>query len=277
MNRIAVCTSSALGFWMAVAPALSAQGGGFAMRNGDFMGAITVAPDPDLKRLPALKDCDLVRQQIGYIIGDGIITYVITADGRADLNTLKVSSHTGVTAGTLLSVANRVLAYCTYRAAETSRGKVPALVAQRFSFHSGERRPHIVAAKGRHPTLIFLQNTDLGLRGIATAEDSLTSPVTDSLTNPAADSAEVDELPESLGCDAPRFKRPADMTVTFLIDTDGRIDPISIEIVNPKPSSPDMLEAAHRVLGTCNFIPGRREGVPVRVPWSGIIFHDDRN
>ncbi len=269
MNRFTVCTSGVLGVCLAAAPALSAQGSGFTMRNGDYLGAVSVAPDPDLKRIPELKICDPKHQLVGYIRGDGIITYVITAEGRADTASIKVMSHQGVSAGTLASVATRVLPTCTFRAAETTRGKAPALVSQRLIFHSAENPAHGQTARVLHSTLILVPGTDLMLKGL----DS----TTDSLASLAPDSTGVDEEPVSLGCDYYHFSHFGDVTASFIIGTDGRIELLSLSPDSAHPASPAMYTAARKVLQSCHFIPGRRDGVLVGVKGWGVLYSTDRH
>jgi TonB family protein len=53
------------------------------------------------------------------------------------------------------------------------------------------------------------------------------------------------------------------VTLTFVIDTAGKIDPSGMEIVSA--THPGFIEAAKEVVSTSRFRPARKHGTPVRV------------
>ncbi|HKV75371.1 MAG TPA: hypothetical protein VJN95_12700 [Gemmatimonadales bacterium] len=217
---------------------VSAQGAGFAIRDGDYLSAITVPADPDLKKPPLLRDCRRSKQAIGYINGSGVITYVVTVEGRADTSTVKVVSHQGMSSASLVSVAQRVLAACSYYPAESVAGHAPALVAQKLSFRSG----------GTHPVATLPP----GSADAGQAEGP-------------EDVRNVDEAPAQLDCEYPRrFSGTANFILEFIVGADGRVESGSITVVNSVPPPPELLKEAKELELSCRFAPGRVDGVPVR-------------
>ncbi|HET9151176.1 MAG TPA: energy transducer TonB [Gemmatimonadales bacterium] len=81
-------------------------------------------------------------------------------------------------------------------------------------------------------------------------------------------SAEADEVPVLLQS-GPRIAPPglegvaARVTLQFVIGTDGRVEPGSIEVLES--SNPAFRDAARRMVETSVYRPGRRHGHPVRV------------
>ncbi len=237
---------------MLAAPSLLAQGSAFAIRNGDYMGELSVSADPDIQRPPSIKGCDRSRQSIGYITGSGIISYVIGADGHVDTAAIQVVSHEGVTAATLSSLVRRVLVTCSFRPAKSVAGNAPALVQQQVSFHSGGRDVHELEAGRVYPE--FAQGTPTG----GTAEDSV----------------EVDELPALRTCQLPSYHGHGDVMYKFTIGTDGRIEPQSLVVVHASSNDPDLLRVTRTALLSCLYAPGRVDGVPIRYPaGQGVSYH----
>ncbi|HKV75372.1 MAG TPA: hypothetical protein VJN95_12705 [Gemmatimonadales bacterium] len=236
MSRTAIRALSILGPFMLAAPSLLAQGAGFAIRDGDYLSAITVPADPDMKQAPSMKGCDRSKQAIGSIYGSGVVSYLVTVGGRADTSTIQVVSHEGMSSGSLASIAHRVLVTCSYHPAESAAGRAPALVDQKFTFQSGT--PHT-------------EGTVVAAGSAGTAD-----PV---------DVHHVDEVPSRLSCEMPwRFAGAGSFWFEFVIGTDGRAEPGSIKAVEAAPPTPEQFREAKEWTLSCWFSPGRIDGVPVR-------------
>ncbi len=215
---------------------VAAQGSGFAIRDGDYLSAITLPAHPAFKKAPLMKGCDRSKQAIGSIYGSGVVSYLVTVGGRADTSTIQVVSHEGMSSGSLASIAHRVLVTCTYPPAESAAGRASAQVDQKFSFQSGTPHPEgtVVAA---------------GSTGTA-------DPV---------DVDHVDEVPTRLSCEMPwRFAGAGSFRFEFVIGTDGRAESASIKAVDSAPLPPEVLREAKEWTLGCWFAPGRIDGVPVR-------------
>lgn len=207
-----------LGALLAPAARLSAQGSGFAIRDGDYLSAITVPADPDLKRPPSMKGCDRSKQAVGYIVGTGTVSYVIGADGHADTASIKVVSHESMSAPALISVARRVLVTCSFHPAESIAGKTPALVAQRLSFSS---------AAGRPAPQVVVEKRD---SAAATGADSAIHVRTSVATEPDSRTVEAPsmtaEAPAELACLTPKFTYSGSFALEFIVGKDGKWNPL---------------------------------------------------
>jgi TonB family protein len=82
--------------------------------------------------------------------------------------------------------------------------------------------------------------------------------------------AEVDELPTLLSPGRLRYPPvlaeagiAGSVTLTFVIDAEGRVDPAAIEILSA--THPGFVEAAKEAVSTSRFHPARKHGAAVRV------------
>ncbi|HKV75373.1 MAG TPA: hypothetical protein VJN95_12710 [Gemmatimonadales bacterium] len=236
---------------------LSAQGSGFAIRDGDYLSPITVPADPDMKKAPSMKGCDRSKQSVGYIVGSGVISYVIGTDGHADTASVKVVSHETMSAPALISVARRVLVTCSFRAAESVAGKAPALVAQRLSFTS---------ATGMPAPRVLVEKTDSSAAAAGDTSIHLHTSISNRGDSGAVEAtAMTAEGPARLSCPTPKFTYSGAFALEFIVGKDGRVEPASVAASGHELLPPDLVSQGREMLVKCIFAPGRIDGVPVRV------------
>lgn len=237
MRRVAL---TALGLACLNLTSLAAQGGGeIALRDGDFMHAPEAAVNPDLIQIPALKSCDPSRYNLGYISGSGVVGYVVGTNGRADLRSIEVVRHEGVSINSLLSIAQRLLAACQFQPGKDSSGKVAVRVTQGLSFRSALDHPLPRDA----------------------ASNAAAVPATNGSAGAEAD---VDEIPAALTCPPPRASGSGRVRFQLVVGRDGKVDPSSLLLLSSSGSN-QIDQAARRTLAECRFAPGRKDGVAVPV------------
>lgn len=240
---------------LAIAPvaAVSAQGAGvFGFRAGDSLSAPTPAGEVALLQPPTLKGCDREHLTVGFLAGAGEVSYLITADGKADTATVKVVDHQGLSEAGLNSVAHRLLATCRFKPAVTSAGKVPALVTGRLVFGSG--RDIASSAPKEHLSAMASGDSGLGVRPIAAGAIALWS----------------EEAPAVTRCHP--FYNPTGggtLFVTYIIGVDGRVEPGTIQVKGADTKA--QLKAAQDWAQSCEYTAPRTDGVPVRLQRSDVF------
>jgi hypothetical protein len=168
--------------------------------------------------------------------GTGAVRFRITEKGRVDSASIEVIRATGVSPEGILSVARRWLPSCRYRAARQAG--------------------HAVAL---------------------TVEQPLQFPVSGRALSQIRDPAwqVVDEMPTAYDCRPGRLGgRRGSITLAFAIDTTGRADAPTVQLVSADlPTSPALLQHLAKV---CRYTPARDHGIPVEMTVTQLFIFESR-
>src|SRR5712691_7845539 len=80
----------------------------------------------------SLKGCDEPKVPLGIIHAQGVLTYNVLPNGRADTATVAVIAVNGMSAAGFRSVATRLLMSCTFRIEGKETGPIPIFEQLRF-------------------------------------------------------------------------------------------------------------------------------------------------
>ncbi len=209
-------------------------------------GPVAVEGSSELRRIPKLRFCDTREMRFGYIDAEGEVTYVIPLTGQPDTASVRVVSVQRISAASLRSAAIRYLGGCRFDAAKTRSGPAPALVRQRLKFNSRLLQHAFVRpidSVRAHP-----DSTDPGLWDVFASG--------------------LDEIPRPEVCRTADIE-PGRIQIRFVVDTAGRPDPATVEVLAAEPAT--LGKRAAQLATACRFAPGRADGVPVRVRLSQVF------
>jgi hypothetical protein len=207
---------------------------------GDYVSPLIAEGLDELLHAPSLRWCEPPRRPIGYLDARGLLYYRVLASGRMDTASVQVIETDGATAPGLRSAAIRYLAGCHFRAAQTTAGKVPALVRQHLNFTGARRQATFIPPPDPVP-----DHPD-------TSDSTLYDVFAPSL----------DELPRPLACTFGSHN-PGDILLGFVVDTLGRAEALSVQVLQT--DAPHLSAAALRIATACVYAPGRVRGNTVRV------------
>ena len=214
-----------------------------------------------------LRGCEAPKVPIGYLNGEGILQYLMSADGRADTTTLSVVQASRISAAGLRSVAARLLSACRMDLSEP-HPEVPFLVHQPLRIDSVT----VLLAPARAAPDSLPRAIDTLLFVMLAVPLEMTDP-------------RLEEKPRTLGCEQPQiaeampsgiYRTKAESDTAFarwakrnggrlkarvVVLPDGTVARGQIKILSL--TNPDIRAVLVGAIASCRFAPGRSGGVPV--------------
>lgn len=241
-----------------------------------IVGAILIlgaAPRLQGQALPTefpLKKCDDSKQLVGYLRGQGLVTYLLATDGKADTASVQVLRAAGVSVAGFRSAVVRQLSACRL---DLGRHKpaTPVRVQQQILFDSARAQ-----LRPAQPVLDSAATS---------AQDSTPAPIP--LAPLEFADPRLEERPRQLGCDQSlrppsppggpyRSREEAQRAtqawerqnsgrihVRAVVGPDGRMLRDSITVVSS--TNPSLTTKLVDALASCRYAPGRIRGVAVPV------------
>ena len=190
-----------------------------------LLGSTLAAARLPAQEPPTLERCGPPSRPIGTLSGTGAVRFRITEKGRVDSASIEVIRANGVSPEGILSVARRWLPGCRYRAARQAGHAVALTVEQPLQFP---------------------------VSGVALSR----------IRDPAWQV--VDEMPTAYDCHPGSVGgRRGSITLTFTIDTTGRAEAPTVQLVSADvPASRALLQ---RLAKVCRYTPARDHGILVEM------------
>jgi hypothetical protein len=225
--------------------------------------ALVLTSAPAAAQEYPLTKCDTPRQPLGYLRGEGEVTYLLRRDGRPDTASISVLSVSGISAGGYRSAVVRQLSACRMARPEESA----KLVRQRVRFDSTQvLMPAATVLEGELP-----------VEGFATlAPEATVYARTDS---------QLEERPRLIACDRRPLPtrtevatynsraeamaaaerearlRSGRVRARFVVGADGRVIGDSTQVLES--DNPGVANDLINSLNSCRFTPARIGGTAV--------------